>query len=283
VTDLGELPEFLAKIRHGRPASAELVQELRRRYKAIGGSPLLDITRRQAFALARRLDAPVLVAMRLWHPTVEEVLAGIGGLKLERLAVVPLAPFSVKVYWQAALEARERARAELGDSLPELVSVEAWGSEPAFIDANVARIRRYAKDLDSETTTVVLTAHSLPAVAIRSGDRYEVEFRACADAIGERLARPYRIAFQSQGADGGEWLGPDLRAVLEELRAAGRTRVVVAPVGFVAEHVETLYDLDIEAAALAEDLGLELVRVPALDDDPGLVEALADLTLRALS
>jgi ferrochelatase len=282
VTDLDDLPAFVAKIRRGRPASPELVDELRRRYRAIGGSPLLEITRRQAFALARKLDLPVLVAMRLWHPTVEEVLAGIGGLKLDRLAIVPLAPFSVPVYWQAALESRERAHAELGDRLPELVSVEPWGSEPAFIEANVKRIRRHAEGYDPGSTILVLTAHSLPMMAIRSGDRYELEFRACADAIGASLGRPYRIAFQSQGADGGEWLGPDLKSVLAEVRAGGATRVVLAPVGFVAEHVETLYDLDIEARALADDLGLELIRVPALDDDLALIDALAIVASRAL-
>ena len=102
VTDLDDLPEFVLKIRRGRPAPPGLIEELRRRYVAIGGSPLLEITRVQARALAKLLDLPVLVGMRLWHPTVEDVLRAIGGLGLRRLCVLPLAPFSVEVYWQAA-------------------------------------------------------------------------------------------------------------------------------------------------------------------------------------
>ena len=112
VTDLDDLPEFLAKIRRGRPAPPELVSEIRHRYQAIGGSPLLDITRAQAQALSRRLDAPVLVAMRLWRPTVEDALRGIAGLRLRRLCVLPLAPFSVQIYLQAAQASLEAVRGE---------------------------------------------------------------------------------------------------------------------------------------------------------------------------
>jgi ferrochelatase len=281
VTDLDDLPAFLSKIRHGRPAGPELVAEIRRRYEAVGGSPLLDITRAQASALARRLDGPVFAAMRLWHPTVEEALAGIDRLGIRRIAVVPLAPFSVDVYFQAACASLEKAKPTL-TSVPELIRVEPWGKEPSFIRAHAEKIREATSD-NMTDTCVVLTAHSLPTRVIQAGDSYEREFRAMASAIGAALRCPWQVAFQSQGADGGDWLGPELRATMEELATRGVRRVVLSPVGFVAEHVETLYDLDVEAAGWANELGLELIRVPALNSDDGLIEALANAATNALT
>ncbi len=281
VTDLDDLPAFLQNIRRGRPAPPELLSELRHRYQTIGGSPLLEITRAQAAALSKRLDAPVLVGMRLWRPTVEDVLRGIAGLRLRRLCVLPLAPFSVSVYWAAAQASLEAVRGELGPSTPTLVPTEPWGTEPAFIDGLAAGIRTHLVD-DARRTRVVLTAHSLPTQAIRSGDRYEAEFRACAAAVSQRLGVESVVAFQSQGADGGDWLGPDLKGALEAERRAGTERVVLAPIGFPAEHVETLYDLDVEAAGWARELGLELRRVRALNADPSLVAALAAVAERAM-
>lgn len=280
VTDLDDLPAFLQQIRRGRPAPPELVAEIRHRYERIGGSPLLDITRAQASALSKRLEVPVLVGMRLWRPTVEDVLRGIAGLRLRRLCVLPLAPFSVHVYWDAARASLEAVRAELGATAPELLPTEPWGTEPALVEGFAAAIRAVLSE-DGKRTRVVLTAHSLPTRAIREGDPYEAQFRACAQAVGERLGREPVVAFQSQGADGGDWLGPDLRAVLEQQKAAGVERVVLSPIGFPAEHVETLYDLDVEAAAWARELGLELVRVPALNDAPSLVAALEAVVRRA--
>lgn len=280
VSDLDDLPAFLAQIRRGRPAPPELVAELRHRYETIGGSPLLAITRAQAEALSKRLEAPVLVGMRLWRPTVEDVLRGIVGLGLRRLCLLPLAPFSVHVYLSAARESFATMREELGALAPELLPTEPWGTEPAFVEGLAESIRSHLTD-DGRRTSVVLTAHSLPTRAIRGGDPYEAQFRACATAVSERLGRPCVVAFQSQGADGGDWLGPDLKRVLESERAAGSQRVVLAPIGFPAEHVETLYDLDVEAAGWARDLGLELSRVPALDADPRLIAALEAVVRRA--
>ncbi|GMV13181.1 MAG: ferrochelatase [Polyangiaceae bacterium] len=280
VTDLDDLPAFLQQIRRGRPASPELCAEIRHRYEVIGGSPLLDITRAQASALSKRLDAPVLVGMRLWRPTVEDVLRGIGGLRLRRLCVLPLAPFSVHVYWEAAQASLASVRAELGPNAPELVPTEPWGTEPALVEGFAAAIRSVLGE-DGKRTAVVLTAHSLPTRAIREGDPYEAQFRACATAVSERLGRDTVVAFQSQGADGGDWLGPDLKSVLELEKASGAERVVLSPIGFPAEHVETLYDLDVEAAGWARELGLELTRVRALNDDPSLVSALESVVRRA--
>jgi protoporphyrin/coproporphyrin ferrochelatase len=277
VTDLDDLPEFLLRIRHGRPASAELVAELRRRYEAIGGSPLLDVTRAQAEALETELGLPVTVGMRLWSPTLEDAIRQARERGAQRLCVVPLAPYSVHVYAEAA----DRARAALGSGAPELVHVEAWGSAPELVAAH-ARAIASVLEQGSADAALVLTAHSLPERAISAGDPYADQVKASAEAIGAALGRAFRLAYQSQGADGGQWLGPDLGSTLEELARAGTREVVVAPFGFLADHVETLYDLDVEARARARALGLELRRVPALNRDPGFIAALAAVARRAL-
>lgn len=279
VESLEEMPEFLARIRHGRPAPPGLVQELRRRYSAIGGSPLLRITERQAELISEATGKPVFIGMRLWRPELADALARAIEHGVERICVLPLAPYSVHVYVRAA----ERVLAELAQ--PEaltLVAAQPFGCDPALVEAHVDAIRPYLNS-DPETTELVLTAHSLPSSVIALGDPYAGQVEASAAAIGARLGRPYVLAYQSQGADGGDWLGPGLQEAFESARARGRTRIVVAPVGFLCDHVETLYDLDIEAKALAAELGLTLVRVPALNDSPGLIGALSEVALRALS
>jgi ferrochelatase len=275
VERLEELPEFLLRIRHGRPAPPALVAELERRYTAIGGSPLLATTRAQAEALERAMGLPVFVGMRLFRPELDDALSAAVGAKIRRLAVVPLAPFSVHVYAKAAEQARER----LGLGL-ELAAVTPFGQSAEFLDAHAALIGPLLTRAPEEQ--LVLTAHSLPVAVVRAGDPYARGVEASARALAARLGVEALLAYQSQGADGGDWLGPDLRASLIQAKDAGKSRVVVAPFGFVSDHVETLYDLDIEARGWAEALGLEFQRVPALNAAPGLVAALAAAARRVL-
>ena len=245
VENLDDLPAFLTRIRRGRPAPEGLAEELRRRYEAIGGSPLLELTSAQARALQERLGLPVFVGMRLWDPSVESILREAARRGIERLCVLALAPFSVHVYWDAAVRALESIVSDFSGKAPELVKAEPYGTHPAFVKAHAQRIGSSLGDRPA----LILTAHSLPSAVLRAGDPYETLAAESAHAIGQALEHDYMLAFQSQGADGGEWLGPALRPTLERLRAEGRTRVVLAPFGFLAEHVETLYDLDIEAKA----------------------------------
>jgi protoporphyrin/coproporphyrin ferrochelatase len=283
VSALDDLPAFVARIRHGRPPPPGLVEELRRRYEAIGGSPLLRVTEEQARALELKTGLPVLLGMRLWEPSVEGALREAARREITRLVLVPLAPFSVEVYGAAARRSLEAVRAELGASAPELVVCEPWGTEPAFIEAlRVGLAARLALVGSGADTAVILTAHSLPSVAIRAGDRYQAEVEASARAVSERLGRGCELCYQSQGADGGEWLGPDLRQTFESLVSRAVKRVVLSPFGFLADHVETLFDLDIEARARASSMGLSFERIPALNTDPGLIEALKGVALRAL-
>jgi ferrochelatase len=281
VSDLSDLPAFVARIRHGRPPPPGLIDELRRRYEAIGGSPLLRVTGEQARALEAHTGLPVLLGMRLWEPSVESAFVEATRREIKRVVLVPLAPFSVDVYGAAARRSLETVRAELGARTPELVLCEPWGCEPAFIAAQCAALTALLR-IDSRDSAVMLTAHSLPRAAIRAGDRYQAEVEACASAIAERLGRPCELAYQSQGADGGEWLGPDLRQTFERLAHSGVRQITLSPVGFLADHVETLYDLDIEARAWAGALGLGFERVPALNTAPGLIDALASVAERAL-
>jgi ferrochelatase len=274
VENLDDLPAFVARIRHGRPAPAGLVEQLRQRYEAIGGSPLLRTTREQGQALAKRLEAPVLVAMRLWQPGVEQALAAASSLGLGRLVVIALAPFSQHVYWEAALQ----SAAAVGSGV-QLLRAESFGEQPEFVAAHAELIAAHA----SEQAPVVLSAHSLPRVAIERGDPYARLVEASASAIAARLGVPTRLCYQSQGADGGDWLGPTVRETLSALANEGQKKVVWAPFGFLADHVETLYDLDVEARGLADGLGLTLLRVPALNLHPGLTAALSAVATRAVS
>ncbi|MBK8254450.1 MAG: ferrochelatase [Polyangiaceae bacterium] len=276
------LPAFLSNIRRGRPTPPHLVEEVRRRFEAIGGSPLMKTTRAQAHALAERLNVEVAVAARLWHPYPKEVLADLVNKGIRKVVSLPLAPQSVHVY-------HEQVKAAAKDLPIELVEVPAWGNEPRLIDAFVETIDEALAGLpESErlSTPIILTAHSLPQRIIDMGDPYERDFREMAGLVAARLAprgHQTRIAFQSQGATNDVWLGPDLTATFRALAEGGARNVAVAPIGFVADHVETLYDLDIEAKAQAKEMGLTMVRAPALNVRPTFIDALANVAKPALA
>jgi ferrochelatase len=283
VDDLDDLPAFLTAIRRGHPAPPALVSEVRRRYEAIGGkSPLTSICREVAHKLEARIGLPVRLAMRLWKPYPREVLAALLDEGFERVVVLPLAQHSAHVYAEsvetAAHELAKEGRASLA-----VVGAPNWGCEPALTRAFVSEIRRALDETPPqarEHVALLLTAHSLPIAAIRGGDPYETEFRASANAIAQELGSgcpEVHVAFQSQGMGGGEWLGPDLATSLDRLSAAGAKHVVVAPVGFLADHVEILYDLDIEAQRLAKDRGLSLSRTRSLNASEGLITALENV------
>jgi protoporphyrin/coproporphyrin ferrochelatase len=284
VDSLDDLPAFLRNIRHGHPAPQEVVDEVTRRYRAVGGSPLMRISAEQASALEARLDGErVWLAGRLWPPTPAEVLAEMKRAGVERVVSLPLAPQSVHVY-HASVKA---AAAPLG---LEVACVPSYGLEPALLDACLEVVEVALATLaaaERAGAVVVLTAHSLPKRVIDAGDPYEKDFREMAGAVAKRLearGTPSRIAFQSQGMGGGAWLGPDLPTTFAELAAAGARVVVVAPIGFVADHVETLFDLDIEAHEIARGRGIDkLVRAPAFNARPRFVDALEAVARRALS
>jgi ferrochelatase len=286
VDDLDDLPAFLAAIRRGHVAPPALVAEVRRRYEAIGGrSPLTAISRELAGALEARLGLPVRLAMRLWRPYPSEALAELAALGVGHVVAVPLAQHSAAIYGKAV----EDAAGEPGAGAIRVTACPNWGDEPALTKAFADEVRRAlaeTTEADRGSTLVLMTAHSLPLAVIRGGDPYEDEVRKSAAAVAEALGpgRPHvQVAFQSQGMGGGEWLGPDLPAALEAARVAGYQGVLVAPIGFLADHVEILYDLDVEAKALAETLGLRFGRTRSLNASPGLVDAVESVARRGLA
>lgn len=289
VESLDDLPEFLSNIRRGHPPPAALVAEVRRRYEAIGGkSPLLDITRKAAQLLESRLGVPVRVAMRLFRPYPSDVLSELVKEGIERVIVLPLAQHSAHVYGEAVMQAAKDANLPL-----TIEAVPNWGREPALSEAFAESV---VKELDRipsgerDRAAVVLSAHSLPVSIIEAGDPYEKEFRGSAEDVAAmvRKMRPHGFAehvvcFQSQGMTPGmKWLGPDLKTTLEELAARGRKHAVLAPIGFLADHVEILYDLDIEAKAWGEELGITTYRSASLNAGDGLLSALEAVARRAL-
>ncbi len=290
VERLDDLTPFVTNVRRGHPPPEELVTELRRRYEAIGGrSPLLDHSRALAAAMERELGVPVRVAMRLWEPYPRGVLEELAATGVRRVAVIPLAQHSANIYADAARAAAKEIAVAGGPTL-EMACASNWGQAPRLLDAYADTIRETLAHVPADarkTTTVLMTAHSLPQAVIASGDPYEREVRASADAIAARLgsgaAGEMAVAFQSQGMSQGPggrpmpWLGPTLEEALDRAKAAHRTHVVFAPIGFLADHVEILYDLDIEAAGWAKARGLVPLRTPALNARESLVLTLAEI------
>ena len=283
ISDPSDVPEFLLRIRRGRPPSAELVQEIRRRYDYIGGSPLLRVTESLAHALEGELGLPVRVAMRFWKPLIEEVVRELIEERVHELCILPVAPFSVHIYVAAVSDALAEmaSRADGAASPPIISAVPAYGEDASLVSAHAMRIAPFLKSRVPETTALVFSAHSLPVCAIAAGDPYQRDFEASARAIARSLGWPATIAYQSQGDGGGAWLGPTVADVLADALQSGKRDVVIAPIGFLADHVETLFDLDIEAKGVADSLGVGFTRVPALNDSPSLVRSLSEIARRA--
>ena len=268
-----EIRAYLEDIRAGRPVSDGAVEELTERYRRIGGgSPLNEITGRQAAALARELGIPVHVGMKHWAPriadAVERALDGGAG----RLVGVVLAPhysrLSIAEYGER-LERALRGRAEL-------TFVESWHDHPPYLDLLADRVR-------GSDAHVVFTAHSLPARIRAEGDPYEEQLLATSRAVAHRAQlREWSFAFQSASPTGEPWLGPDILEELDTLAARGVRSVLAAPVGFVADHLEILWDLDVEARERAAALGIDFQRIESLNDDPAFVAALSAVVRQVL-
>lgn len=274
-----DLDAYLDLVRGGRPAPPELRAELRRRYEAIGGSsPLTRRTREQAEALQRRLSqcgCPVRVyfAMRNWRPFIREVMAQIRADGIERIAAICLAPqysrASIGLYMQRV----EQARADLGMNV-EILWARSFHDHPLLIEAYAEKIA----PLVSGDCRVLFTAHSLPVRILDVGDPYDRETRATADAVARRLrlAR-WDFAYQSQGATHEPWLGPSVESVLDRYAVEGVREVVLAPIGFVADHLEILYDVDVHLAGYARERGIGLRRAESLNASPTFIAALAEI------
>jgi len=269
-----DIPAYFADIRGGRPVRPEAVAELVERYRRIGGSsPLNEITERQRAALEHELGAPVYVGMRHWTPRIAEAADRALGEGAQRIVGLVLAPhyssISIGGY-------RDRLAEAVGDRA-ELVMIESWHDHRPLVDILADRIR-------GTDAHVVFTAHSLPERILADGDPYQDQLLETSRLVAERAeVETWSFAFQSASPTGEPWLGPDILAQLERLHADGVRKVLVAPVGFVSDHLEILWDIDVEARAKAAELGLELDRIESLNDAPEFARALAVLVEQVLN
>jgi len=295
-----DIAEYLRNVTGGRSLPEPIVREVEHRYRLIGRSPLTEITLRQAEGVSRESGLPVYVGMRNWRPYIGDTVRKMAGDGVTHAVVICLAPHnsrtSVGLYARALRatatlprEAQTPALAGGSDddvaSLPFTIDfVESWHDYPLLIKAFAQRLRAGWQRACAEAggrLPVIFTAHSVPLRTIAEGDPYEVQTRETAALVAASVPEiaqgEWRFAFQSQGMSGGEWLGPTVEETMLGLKAAGQTGVFVQPIGFVCDHVEVLYDVDIAFRRFAEEKGLRLWRAGSLNDSALFIQAVAAL------
>lgn len=287
---LASVEPFLSNVRRGRPTPKEMIDEFRERYRRIGGkSPLLEISLAQARALEARLNKEAgpyrcYVGMRHWKPYVRDTVLRMRDDGVRRIVALCLTPYYSKMSVGAYFADLDTAIADAGATF-DIARVESWNNRPDLIEAYAGTVRSGLEKLAAEghpDPAVLFTAHSLPKRIMEEGDPYESELQETMAAILVRLPPiRARLCYQSEGRTGDPWLGPPLEDVLEELGGAGEEAVLVVPFGFVSDHLEILYDVDIEAKDLARTLGMRLERADSLNTDPKFIEAMASAVREA--
>jgi ferrochelatase len=285
---------FLEIVSAGRRIPPERLEEVARHYERIGGrSPLNELTMRQAEGLRRALQrdgmpTPVYVGMRNWHPFLHETLAEMRDRGCRRALGIILSSFQTEASWERYVADVSAAREKVGAGAPEVVYAPPWSEHPGFIDAMASRAAAALAQVPAQETVekradalVIFTAHSVP-VAMASGSPYARQIEAAALVIAGRLGHArWRVAYQSRsGAPSDPWLEPDICGAIRGAKAQGIGDVVVVPIGFVCDHVEVLYDLDVEARAVAAEAGVRFHRAQAANDHPAFIAMLADLVAR---
>jgi ferrochelatase len=254
----------------------------------IGGSPLIEITRMQANALSNVLGWPVRVGMRFSEPTILAALTAFAETGIERVAGVILSPQYSPMLMRGYAEAIEAASAALGPDAPRTTIADAWYREPDFVDALAGRITSALAMFPADepaASHVLLTAHSLPRRVADAEPDYLSQLRSTADLVASSAGLTegrWTFCWQSAGHEPGEWMRPDFADLMPELAAAGCRSVLVAPVQFLADHLEVLYDIDVGAHEQAERHGLAFHRIESLNADPRLVDALAVVARRTV-
>jgi protoporphyrin/coproporphyrin ferrochelatase len=275
-----DIPEFMQHITGGRPVPDAIIKEITHRYSLIGKSPLTEITMQQAEALQAKLGLPVFVGMRNWKPFIGDAVRQITSSGIEKVVAICLAPqnssTSVGLYGKALAEECKPGMA--------VQFVESWHDHPLLVQAFAERLEPVWRQASAEMGSalpVIFTAHSVPMRSISAGDPYEKQARETAQLVGQRITgltpELQHFAFQSQGMSGGPWLGPTVESAMLEQKRQGHKGVVIAPIGFVCDHVEVLYDIDIGFRQFAREQELKLWRPESLNTSDTFVAALAKL------
>ncbi len=282
--------------RLARPALARLVasrraQKVREHYARIGGkSPIRDLTERQARALERalgpRVPARVFVAMRYWHPLTEEAVGQVTSERCRELVLVPLYPQYSRTTTGSSLNEWVRRYPRDGGRAPEVKTIRQFYNYPTYLEALVEKVNEGLGRFGREARDVwlVFSAHGVPARAIEAGDPYQAQIEATCRLLIERggWPNPHRLCYQSRVGPG-RWLSPSLDETLQDLARHGARRVLVIPVSFVCDHIETLGEINMEARQRAAELGIDQFELmPALNDSPTFIRALAELVLGAV-
>jgi ferrochelatase len=278
--NLEEVEPYLLDVRGYRPTSVEIIHEVRERYREIGGrSPILEQTQAQADAIEAALNTDgaqfrAFVGMRHWHPFIKDVLADMQRQGIEKAVGVVMAPHYSRVSIGAYYQRLEEANSPI-----KFLRIEDWHLQPGYIQSLADRIRdalqRFPKDVRANVP-VIFTAHSLPEKILEWNDPYPTQLRETVAAVMERLgSQPHEFAFQSAAISTIPWLGPDAGEVIERLASEGKKHFLLCPIGFVCEHVEILYDIDIVYQNLARSLGIQLERIEMLNTAPQMIAGLA--------
>jgi protoporphyrin/coproporphyrin ferrochelatase len=288
-SSLEDVPRYISAVRGGREVPEDVVAEMCRRYEVIGGSPLIAITQAQAAALEEALADGTLVraGMRFSPPYVVEVLAQMADAGVSQVVGIVMSPQYSPLLMGGYARALEEARAELGDHAPAVRLAGAWYTQPAFIESLARRIDdalARLPDGEADGAPVLLTAHSLPRRVAEQEPDYLSQLTETARLVAAQAGLPaarWTFCWQSAGHEPGEWMKPDFADLMPQLAAAGHRSVIVAPIQFLADHLEILYDVDIGAREQAEAAGLRFERIDSLNVEPRFIDALAAVTTEA--
>ena len=283
---LEDVPAFLLNVRDGRKLPDAVVNEIIRRYSLIGGSPLLRLTTLQAEGLAKLLGRPVYVGMRNWKPFISEAVRQIKADGVEHVVALCLAPqnsrTSIGLYKKYLFEDVERLAPDV-----QVDFIENWHDHSGLVEAFRERVAtalaRVQAAAGGPAVPVIFTAHSVPEKTIQGGDPYEQQVRETAALVAKAMGlKEYSVAFQSQGMTAEPWIGPTVEFLIDQLAAQGQRHMLLAPVGFVCDHVEILYDIDIFFRAYGKIRGVTVHRSASLNDSPLFIQALAAIVTERL-
>ncbi|MCJ8331128.1 MAG: ferrochelatase [Lentisphaeria bacterium] len=279
---LDEMDDYLLDIRGGRPTPPELIEEIKERYRKIGGkSPLTETTKKQAALLAEAIGKKVYIGMRHWHPFINKTISEMKADGVESFTAIVMAP-----HYSALSIGRYKEQVDTAcdehDYKPQIKFIESWWNNEALISTQKTHLQNALNKIDKDLKTKVLfTAHSLPERIREMNDPYESQLLDNASAIAESFPNiDWEFCFQSAGASPEPWLGPSIEERIPQLAADQYQHVLIAPIGFVCDHVEILYDIDIGAQAIGRETAIEVSRIESLNTSDGLIQALADTAIQ---